>query len=111
MKLETFKLGTQPLSSAAYQPECLHLMTLFQQETSKDWPGLLIQFNHFNTWLLFPEFEEHCLAHMATTDLRNNYFKFATGSPLKTRPVPYQPLRAARETDGLRSIGKANANK
>ena len=65
------------LSPSTYQPECLNLIATLQPETSNNFIGLLLQFNHFDTWLQVPEMEDQCQAHMANTDMKRNYIKFA----------------------------------
>ena len=65
------------MSSSTYQPESLHLIVALNPVSDQDMNGLLLQFNHFDTWLQVPEMEEHCQAYMVATDSKSNYLKFA----------------------------------
>ena len=65
------------LSPSFYQPECLNQFSRLCLENSSDVTSLLLQLNHFDTWLQFPEYEQQCLAHLSVSDKKSDFVKFA----------------------------------
>ena len=65
-----------PLSPSSYQPECLSkIASVCEKENI--WTGLLLQFHHFDSWILVPEYQEHCLSYMDLSDKKSYFIKFA----------------------------------
>ena len=67
------------LSPASYQPECLsNFVTLSSsQDRSACFTPLLCQLNNFDSWIITPEYHDSCMAHLAISDNKKDFVKFA----------------------------------
>ena len=68
------------LSPSFYQPLCLHFLTKFLNPDSKDYFSFLYlksQFNHFDSWMVLPEYEFACIAYLSNSSSKSDHIKYA----------------------------------
>ena len=68
------------LSPSFYQPLCLHFISKFINPESQDYSSFLFlkaQLNHFDSWILLPEYNHACLNYLDSSCSKSEHIKYA----------------------------------
>ena len=74
-------------SPSFYQPATLHLYSNMVTCNSKEFLYLAANFNHFQTWILLPEYENLCLEHISSSSQKKEFLMYAQRM-IKNKNIP-----------------------